>query len=549
MDTSASVPKGFFGEDIDLPGIESNVDDLPAGFRLGSYVLQECIGRGAMATVYRAQHSLLKNTVAVKLMKRTLLTSAEARHRFFREARAAAAIKHPHVVRITDAGTVNSLPYLVMEFLEGIDLEQHIQDTGGLAEPELVALALPIVAALAVVHDAGIVHRDLKPANVFMTREAGDTLVPKLLDFGVSKVDDDVITDDMVATRFDQIMGSPLYVPPEGINGVGGLSARSDQYSFGVILYECATGRPPFAQESLLKLLNAIADGKFEPPSFVRPAISAGLEHVILKAMSATPEQRFEDMRALGRALLELADGATVARWGPTFAYERSSGTIPTHPAAARATGSGLALMAAPRGFTRASPANTMDVVATMPPPVEGAGRPRTATDRRRRARTAFLGLLGIALLAYSAMRMANRSTAAAPPPPPVQVIQHSLLPGTPAPSVVAPPSSSAEAASSHAPLTSETPSPAAMESSTSAAPSASTQATPAPASSAAARPEPASSRRSSSGTDSKTQVQRLFFPPARTKSSASPEASSKDSRDKAGNRKVRVANEAPILD
>jgi serine/threonine-protein kinase len=535
MDTPpASAPKGFFGEDIELPGIESNVDDLPAGFRLGSYVLQECIGRGAMATVYRAQHSLLKNVVAVKLMKRTLLTSAEARHRFFREARAAAAIKHPHVVRITDAGTVNSLPYLVMEFLEGIDLEKLIQERGGVAEAELVALALPLVAALAVVHDAGIVHRDLKPANVFMAREAGDLLVPKLLDFGVSKLDEDVITDDMVATRFDQIMGSPLYVPPEGINGVGGLSARSDQYSFGVILYECATGKPPFVQESLLKLLNSIADGKFEPPSFVRPAISAGFEQVILKAMSATPEQRFDDMRALGRALLALADDATVARWAQSFAYGRSTqraltpSVLPSTPA--------LALMAAPKAFTLTTPANTTDVVAMVEAPPDSAPAPRARTSRQRRARASFLGLLGIALLVYSAIRIsAGRTTGAHEPASPA-VEQHALSPSAP--------SADGERASTKP----------ATESSTAALPttSASARSEPEPARArgvagdAPALPDPAlskpeSPRRARAGSDSKQQVQHLFFPATRRKSSAPPAPSGKE--------RVRVANEAPILD
>jgi eukaryotic-like serine/threonine-protein kinase len=542
MDTPpASAPKGFFGEDIELPGIESNVDDLPAGFRLGSYVLQECVGRGAMATVYRAQHSLLKSIVAVKLMKRTLLTSAEARHRFFREARAAAAIKHPHVVRITDAGTVNSLPYLVMEFLEGSDLEKLIQDSGGLAEPELVALALPLVAALAVVHDAGIVHRDLKPANVFLAREAGDALVPKLLDFGVSKLDEDVITDDMVATRFDQIMGSPLYVPPEGINGVGGLSARSDQYSFGVILYECATGKPPFVQESLLKLLNSIADGKFEPPSFIRPAISAGFEQVILKAMSATPEQRFDDMRALGRALLDLADDATVARWAPTFAYERSTNRAPAPSLLPSAPAPALALMAAPRAFTLTTPANTTDVFAVVEPPLETALVPRARTSRRRRARASFLGLLGIALLIYCALRIAA-SRSGTHEPASEGIERHALLPPAPPAEL--------EHASTEATITNAAPgepfsaglSPTNASARPEAEPAhAESEADDAPALPAPASAKPESPRRSHPASDSKQQMEQLFFPITRKKSASTPPPS--------GNERIRVANEAPILD
>ncbi len=235
--------------------------ELPPGSQLGNYVVEACIGRGAMAGVYRAEHRVLNKRVALKVMAASLHASAEARQRFLREARAVAAITHPNVVSISDAGVMDSRPYLVMELLEGEDLEQHLERRGPFSGQALVALALPIVAALAAAHDAGVIHRDLKPGNIFLARTPDGQLVPKLLDFGISKFASASGPAHAAMTAFDQLMGSPLYLPPESLQGSRELTARSDQYSLGVVLYECITGQSPFFREGLVPLLNAIVEG------------------------------------------------------------------------------------------------------------------------------------------------------------------------------------------------------------------------------------------------------------------------------------------------
>ncbi|MET0411079.1 MAG: serine/threonine-protein kinase, partial [Polyangiaceae bacterium] len=305
--------------------VPSEPEVLPAGFGLGSYVIHSCIGRGAMGSVYRAEHSLLKKHVALKIMDPMLLSSTEARQRFLREAQAAAAIKHPNVVAITDTGVIDGMPYLVMELLDGIDLDKHLENRGPLSEQEVAALALPIVAALGVAHDTGVVHRDLKPGNIFLSRGLDDELVPKVLDFGVSKFAAFIDKGDLAMTPFDSLMGSPLYLPPEAVHGARDLTAQSDQYSLAVVLYECITGTTPFERDNLLNVLNAIAKGEFEPPSKLRPGLSVTLERAILRAMSADPRGRFEHIRDLGRALLEVADVRTQTLWGPSFGFKRSA--------------------------------------------------------------------------------------------------------------------------------------------------------------------------------------------------------------------------------
>jgi serine/threonine-protein kinase len=285
-----------------------------------------------MGSVYRAEHTLLKKHVALKIMDPMLLSSSEARQRFLREAQAAAAIKHPNVVAITDTGVIDGIPYLVMELLDGIDLEQHLERNGPLSDQQLAALALPVVAALGVAHDTGVVHRDLKPGNIFLARGLDGEVVPKVLDFGVSKFSAVLAQGDLAMTPFDQLMGSPLYLPPEAVHGARELTPHSDQYSLAVVLYECVTGKTPFVRESLLHLLNAIAQGRFDPPRAVRPETSVAVERVILRAMSPDPAARFEHIRDLGRALLEVADIRTRTLWGPSFGYSRSAALMEPSP-------------------------------------------------------------------------------------------------------------------------------------------------------------------------------------------------------------------------
>ena len=305
-------------DDTDDDGL-SELVLLAAGSNFGNYIVHECIGQGAMGNVYRAQHALLEKPVALKVMDTSLHASADARARFLREGQAAAAIKHPNVVDITDVGVFEGTPYLVMELLEGEDLQIYLQRRKSLSEREVASLLIPITAALGAAHDRGVVHRDLKPSNIFLSRGPDGEVVPKILDFGISKVAHAVTNKDFESTPFNQLIGSPLYLPPEAVRGSRDFTTKSDQYSLGVVLYECVTGRAPFAGDSLMALLNAISAGDFLRPSRVRPDISGAMERVILRAMNPEPALRFEHIRDLGRELLDVAGMRTQMLWGRTF--------------------------------------------------------------------------------------------------------------------------------------------------------------------------------------------------------------------------------------
>jgi serine/threonine protein kinase len=292
---------------------------LPAGFQFGAYVIGSCIGRGGMARIYRAEHRVLHKPVALKVMESVLLERPDGRPRFLREGQAAAAVKHPNVVDITDVGVWQGRPYLVMELLEGEDLEQYLSRHKPLAEQDAARILIPIIAGLATAHAAGVIHRDLKPSNVFLSRGPDGEVVPKLLDFGISKLANALRTLDPASTPLGELMGSPMYMSPEAVRGARDLTPQSDQYSLGVILYECVTGRPPFYGDSLLGVLEAVAHGQFEPPRRYRPDLSTVIEVATLRAMSRDPGDRFPSVRELGRALCEAADQRTRLLWTPSF--------------------------------------------------------------------------------------------------------------------------------------------------------------------------------------------------------------------------------------
>ena len=319
---------------------------LPAGFEFGAYVIGGCIGQGGMARIYRAEHRILRKPVALKVMESALLERPDGRPRFLREGQAAAAVKHPNVVDITDVGVWQGRPYLVMELLEGEDLERYLARNKPLPEQDIARIMIPVVAGLVTAHAAGVIHRDLKPSNVFLSRGPDGEIVPKLLDFGISKLHGALRNFDPSSTPLGELMGSPMYMSPEAVRGVRDLTPQSDQYSLGVILYECVTGRPPFHGDSLLSVLEAVAQGNFESPRRFRPELSTVLEVAILRAMSREPDERFPSVRELGRALCEAADQRTRLLWTPSFGVREpplhrttsSFGTTPLRTGSALAT-------------------------------------------------------------------------------------------------------------------------------------------------------------------------------------------------------------------
>lgn len=307
-----------------MSGPES--EGLLAGSKFGVYEIGECVGQGAMGQVYRAEHTLLKRPVALKIMTAAARNSTTGHRRFKREARAAAAIKHPNVVEILDMGVLDGLPFIVMELLEGEDLESYLNRHGKLSEQQIADLALPIIAAIGAVHDAGVVHRDIKPSNIFLARGGREEpLVPKVLDFGISKAAKSLGDTEFVATGPGDLVGTPLYISPEALKGAQYLTAKSDQYSLGVVLYQCAVGRRPHEAKDLARLVRSILSEPIEPPRTLDPSLSPELESAVMRTLRRNPDERFGHVRDLGAALWPLASQRTRHVWSKRFSASLAS--------------------------------------------------------------------------------------------------------------------------------------------------------------------------------------------------------------------------------
>jgi serine/threonine protein kinase len=277
---------------------------LPAS--IGPYRVVRELGRGGMGIVYEAVHSQLGKRVAIKTLRSHLLEDRANVQRFLREGRAACHIRHPHVVEIFELGSHAGAPYLAMDLLEGVHLGNRLEQQGPIPLPALIDLMLPILSAVSAAHAAGVVHRDLKPSNIMLSLGHDGGTVPKVLDFGTSKLRGQGIEDQML-TITGAVLGTLHYMSPEQTRAPKDADAQSDQYSLGLILYECATGKKPFLAESVYDVMQAIMTAPIEPPSTLNPALPKTFDEVVLRAMSRRPYDRYPSVAALGVALLPFA--------------------------------------------------------------------------------------------------------------------------------------------------------------------------------------------------------------------------------------------------
>ena len=215
----------------------------------GAYNIDALIGEGGMGAVYSARHLRLNKQVAVKVMARELAASPDALARFHREAQVTSALGHPHIVQVLDFSTAPSgEPFLVMEFLEGEDLDRRIRRVGQLSPAATIHVVKQVASALTATHAKGIVHRDLKPANVFLLEAAGETDFVKVLDFGISKVR----TATTRLTASEMVIGTPHYMSPEQALGrIDEIDETTDQWALACIAWECLSGAGPFTGESV----------------------------------------------------------------------------------------------------------------------------------------------------------------------------------------------------------------------------------------------------------------------------------------------------------
>lgn len=298
---------------------------LAVGTRLERYEIVRFIANGGFGDVYEARDARLGRRVVVKSLRAEVAAAPETRARFLREGRLAAAIEHPNIVRVFDVlEDHGGDAFLVMEFLDGHDLGAELGARGPLPAEWFCDLMLPICAAVAQVHARGVLHRDIKPGNIFLSRSADGELIPKLLDFGISRPLDDQTGD--LRTRTGTILGSPRYMSPEQFDGKRKPDERADVYALGAVLYRCLTGALPYqhhgddGQVELFTVVSRIAARDLAPPRSWRPELHTKLEQVILRAMTYERELRFNDARELGCALLPFASVGARARWEPMLA-------------------------------------------------------------------------------------------------------------------------------------------------------------------------------------------------------------------------------------
>jgi eukaryotic-like serine/threonine-protein kinase len=291
----------------------------PGQLIAGKYRIERVIGAGGMGVVAAATHVELNQVVALKFMQPNVLGNAEAAARFLREARAVARLKSEHVGRVLDVGKLESgAPYIVMEYLEGEDLDHLVSSNGPLPVDQAAHYVLQALEAVAEAHAAGIVHRDLKPANLFLTLATGGAQSVKVLDFGVSKYSEPNAMD-LDKTDARAVIGSPLYMAPEQLVSAGTVDRRADIWSLGCTLYQLVSGATPFEGSSLPQLTANILRASLKPLSNLRSEIPAGFARVVDRCLAKDPAARFPDVVELADALAPFAPPAArdlVARVG-----------------------------------------------------------------------------------------------------------------------------------------------------------------------------------------------------------------------------------------
>jgi serine/threonine-protein kinase len=328
--------------------------------RLGRYVIQSELGRGAMGVVYKATDTVLERTVAVKTVNMALEREGVEKYeaRFYQEARAAGSLNHPNIVTVYDVGKEGDVAYMAMEFIEGVEVRSMIAQGHAVPVAQAVSIAAQVAEGLGYAHQHGVVHRDVKPANIMVIK---DGLV-KITDFGIARMR--AATDELTQTGV--MLGSPKYMSPEQVIGKRA-DHRSDLFSLGVILYELLTGNAPFNGENVTALMYQIVNFAPPAPSAVNPAVPELLDYIVAKMLAKPLEERYQSAADLAQDLraCERQISTPIAATLPPRPAGLASGTQPE----LAVTQAQAVVMAQTLNRTRLGDASATDTTA---PPARG---------------------------------------------------------------------------------------------------------------------------------------------------------------------------------
>jgi serine/threonine-protein kinase len=401
------------------------------GTRLGPYELIEEVGKGGMATVYRAYQPNVDRFVAVKVIHRSIATDAASMERFQREARLVTRLEHPHLLPIYDYDGAHDPPYIVMRYLESGTLKD-VLDQGKVPYEEIVYMMRQIASALDYAHRQGIIHRDIKPSNIMIDAEGNAFLT----DFGIARMTE--VGQGLTQTGY--AVGTPGYMAPE--QGMGGeVDGRADVYSLGVMLFQMLTGKMPYNAETPLAIIMKHMNDPVPKPSDVAPEISAEVDTVIRKTMAKKPEDRYATATDMVNALMEAMDVSAISM--PTALREAAFKTIQVIAstresrkdeiqstmsafAASRSTPTPVVIENEPATPVLGEPMPDLPTLRT-PTDQHAVTKPLDATQRIRNIPTAGWIALGVAILALillGLVALSNGNRVGTPTPTVNQAVQ-----------------------------------------------------------------------------------------------------------------------------
>ena len=301
------------------------------GTRLGPYEILEQLGAGGMGEVWLAEDSRLGRKVAIKVLPAEFSNDPERLARFEQEARAAAALNHPHIAVVHDFGVEGETHFMVQEFLDGNTLREPLEK-GALPLKRTLSLAAEIAEGLAAAHDVGITHRDLKPENLFVTIDGHI----KILDFGLAKLTEGTLlasgsasmSPTRLGTAAGQIMGTAGYMAPEQVEAAPDIDSRADVFAFGCLLYEMATGRHPFAGKNAVQTLDRIVNEEAPPVGSIAPDLPEKLQWTLDKCLAKEPAERYQTARDL---VIDLRGLAAEVEAGTAMTHSGATGTATGH--------------------------------------------------------------------------------------------------------------------------------------------------------------------------------------------------------------------------